>query len=175
VEAAKMQKAHVPAGGDRYQGQRTVFGARGVDTKVSTLDTNGGLCIFEFTDTQKGGPARHFHHEQEEWFYIIEGEYIIEIGVERYELGPGDSVLAPRKVPHVWAHVGEGTGRLLIVFQPAGRMEMFFEELAKVKGGPRSEEVQRLFGGITCAPCPRARAGRRRDPEAWWRRPDVGL
>src|SRR5215208_1939633 len=22
-------------------------------------------------------------------------------------------------------------------------------------------------GGITCAPCPRARAGRRRDPEAW--------
>src|SRR5215218_8876510 len=30
-------------------------------------------------------------------------------------------------------------------------------------------------GGITCAPCPRARAGRRRDPEAWWRRPDVGL
>src|ERR671911_2471844 len=30
-------------------------------------------------------------------------------------------------------------------------------------------------GGITCAPCPRARAGRRRDPEAWWRRPGVEL
>src|SRR5215204_5964980 len=30
-------------------------------------------------------------------------------------------------------------------------------------------------GGITCAACLRARAGRRRDPEALWRRPGVGL
>lgn len=40
--------------------------------KVSTLDTNGGLFIIENTDELKGGPPRHFHHEQEEWFYVID-------------------------------------------------------------------------------------------------------
>ncbi len=144
-EAAKICKVHVPAGGDRFQRQRKVFGSRVIDFKVSALDTNGGLCITEITDVLKGGVARHFHHEQEEWFYVIESEYIIEVGEERYKLGPGDSVLAPRKVAHVWAHVGEGTGKLLIVFQPAGEMEAFFGELAKLGSSPQREELQRLF------------------------------
>ncbi len=122
-----------------------MFGTRRIDYKVSTLDTNGGLFISEIIDGLKGGPARHLHHEQEEWFYVVEGEYIIEIGDERYRLGPGDSVLAPRKVPHVWAHVGEGTGKLIATVQPAGKLEAFFDELAKVKGTPSREELQKLF------------------------------
>jgi mannose-6-phosphate isomerase-like protein (cupin superfamily) len=144
-ESAKICKVHVPAGRDRFQRQRKVFGSRVIDFKVSALDTNGGLCIIEITDVLKGGPPRHFHHEQEEWFYAVEGEYVIEVGEERYELGPGDSVLAPRKVAHVWAHVGEGTGKLLIVFQPGGKMEAFLGELAKLDSSPQREELQRLF------------------------------
>jgi hypothetical protein len=31
------------------------------------LDT-GGLCVTEITSLHKGGPARHLHYEQEEWF-----------------------------------------------------------------------------------------------------------
>ncbi len=139
------QGISIPAGGDRFQEQREVFGSRGIDFKVSTLDTNGGLFIVEATDDTKGGPPRHFHHEQEEWFYVIESEYVIEIGDERLRLEPGDSVLAPREVPHVWAHVGEGKGRLLIVFQPAGEMEAFFGELSKIEGMPQREELGRLF------------------------------
>ena len=127
------QGISIPAGGDRFQEQRKVFGSRVIDFKVSSLDTNGDLFIIEVTDDSKGGPPRHLHHEQEEWFYVIEGEYVVEIGDERYRLGPGDSVLAPRGVPHVWAHVGEGKGRLLIVFQPAGKMEAFFGELSKTE------------------------------------------
>jgi hypothetical protein len=47
-------------------------------------------------------------------------------------LKPGDSLLAPRKVSHLWAYVGEGAGKILIAFQPAGRMEAFFQEAAKL-------------------------------------------
>jgi mannose-6-phosphate isomerase-like protein (cupin superfamily) len=90
-------------------------------------------------------PPRHLHHDQEEWFYAIEGEYLLEIGDERFELGPGDSVLAPRKVPHVWAFKGKGHCRHIIAFQPAGLMEFFFQELAKINGVPAQEELQRLF------------------------------
>lgn len=144
-EATKISRVHVPAGTDRFQRQRKVFGSRVIDFKVSALDTNGGLCIFEIIDALKGGVARHLHHEQEEWFYVLESEYIIEIGDERYKLGPGDSVLAPRKVPHVWAHVGEGTGKLIIAFQPAGKMEAFFGELAQLGSSPQRDDLQRVF------------------------------
>jgi mannose-6-phosphate isomerase-like protein (cupin superfamily) len=63
------------------------------------------------------------HHEQDEWFYVVEGAYMIEVGEERYELGPGDSVFAPRKVVHVWAYVGQEKGRLIVALQPAGEIE----------------------------------------------------
>lgn len=154
--ATDSRSIRVPAGGDRFQERREVFGAMSIDFKVSSADTDGGLFIIENTDDQKGGPPRHLHHGQEEWFYVIAGEYIVEIGDERHRLEPGDCVLAPRKVPHVWAHVGEGTGRLLIAFQPAGEMEAFFGELAKVEGVPPREELRGLFSshgmGVTGPP-----------------------
>jgi mannose-6-phosphate isomerase-like protein (cupin superfamily) len=145
-EGAKIPTAYIPAGGDRFRRQREIQHTRTViDIKVSTLDTDGGLSVLEITSFDKGGPARHLHHEQDEWFYVVEGEYVSEVGEERYELGPGDSVLAPRKVAHVWAHIGEGTGRLIAALQPAGEIEAFFEDLAKLGTSPEREELQRAF------------------------------
>jgi quercetin dioxygenase-like cupin family protein len=140
------QGISIPAGADRYQHPRKMFGTMSIDYKVSALDTNSDLLILENTNDHKGGPPRHLHHEQEEWFYVVNGEYTVEIGEERHRLEPGESILAPRRVPHVWAHVGEGTGKALIAFRPAGKMEAFFGEMAKVKGIPPREELQRLFG-----------------------------
>jgi mannose-6-phosphate isomerase-like protein (cupin superfamily) len=137
---------YVPAGRDRFRGQREIrFTKTLIDFKVSTLDTDGGLAVCEITSLKKGGPARHLHHKQEEWFYVLEGEHVIEVGEERYEPGPGDSVLAPRKVAHVWAHVGEGKGRLIAALQPAGEIEAFFEDLAQLSSTPEREELQRVF------------------------------
>jgi mannose-6-phosphate isomerase-like protein (cupin superfamily) len=146
-EGSKIPAAHyVPAGRDRFRGQREIRLTRTViDIKVSTLDTDGALSVAEITSLHKGGPARHLHHEQEEWFYVLQGEYVIEVGEERYEPGPEDSVLAPRKVAHVWAHVGEATGRLIAALQPAGEIEAFFDDLAKLGSSPEREELRRVF------------------------------
>ena len=145
-EGAKIPTVYVPAGGDRFRRQREIQLTRSViDIKVSTLDTDGGLSVAEITYFHKGGPARHLHHEQDEWFYVVEGEYVIEVGKERYELGPGDSVLAPRKVAHVWAHVGERTGRVIAALQPAGEIEAFFDELATLGSSPEREVLRRVF------------------------------
>ncbi|HET7273062.1 MAG TPA: cupin domain-containing protein [Rubrobacter sp.] len=145
-EGAQNRTAHyVPAGRDRFRGEREVFGSRVIDFKVSALDTNGGLAVCELIDVHKGGPARHLHHEQDEWFYVVEGVYVIEVGDERYELGPGDSVLAPRKVAHVWAHVGEGRGRLIAALQPAGEIEAFFDKIAKLGSSLQREDLRRAF------------------------------
>jgi mannose-6-phosphate isomerase-like protein (cupin superfamily) len=104
--------------------------------KVLTEDSHGGLLVVEMTHHAKGGPVRHFHYEQDEWFYIVEGEYVFEVGQERFRLKPGDSVFGPRKVPHVWAFVGEQPGRILFIFTPAGQMEAFFREIGKVDAPP---------------------------------------
>ena len=130
---------------DRFGERRKVFGSLPIDVKVAGADTGGGLFLIEQIDDRKGGPPRHVHHRQDEWFYVVAGSYAIEVGGERMELGGGDSVLAPRGIPHVWAHTGEGTGRLLIGFQPAGEMEDFFAQATKLDGIPSGPELARLF------------------------------
>jgi mannose-6-phosphate isomerase-like protein (cupin superfamily) len=124
----------VPTGEDRF-GEHRGLGISHIDFKVSGQDSSG-LFILENTFHGKGGPPRHLHHDQDEWFFAVEGEFLIEVGSERTLLKPGDSLLAPRKIPHVWACVGEGRGRILIVFTPAGKMEAFFREVTKENAMP---------------------------------------
>lgn len=112
-----------------------------------TPKTSDDVFIIENTFHEKGGPARHLHYEQEEWFYVVEGDFLFEIGDERFKLQTGDSVLAPRQVPHVWAHTGENLGRILIAFLPAGKMEAFFREVTKENAMPPLDpELWRLHG-----------------------------
>jgi quercetin dioxygenase-like cupin family protein len=117
------------AGADRF-GEERGLGISTIAFKVTT-PTTPDVCILENTFLAKGGPARHLHYEQEEWFYILEGEFLFEVGAERFQLHPGESLLAPRRVPHVWAFVGEGRGRILVAFFPAGKMEAFFREVTR--------------------------------------------
>ena len=126
----------VLAGEDRL-GEQHGLGVSRIDFKAIAPD--GGLLVLENTFHAKGGPPRHLHLEQDEWFYAVEGEFVIEVGDERHVLQPGDSVLGPRRVPHVWAHVGAGRGRILIAFTPAGRMEAFFREVAKADAMPAQD------------------------------------
>jgi mannose-6-phosphate isomerase-like protein (cupin superfamily) len=115
--------------------------------KVSTADSHGSLVVVEMTHHQKGGPARHFHYDQDEWFYVVEGEYVFEIGGERIRLKPGDSVFGPRRVPHVWAFVGDQVGRILFIFTPAGQVEAFFRGSGKVNAPvPQDPAYFRTYG-----------------------------
>lgn len=102
-------------------------------SKFSLMKTGGALFIMENRNMVRGGPPRHIHYEQEEWFYFVEGndEVVMEVGEKRLRLKPGDSVLAPRNVPHVWAYLGQQPGKMLFAFTPAGRIESFFEETSK--------------------------------------------
>ena len=135
----------VAAGEDRFDEQRGL-GISTIAFKVSPQDS-GGLFILENTFQAKGGPARHLHYHQDEWFYAVEGEFIVEVGPERIRLNPGDSLLAPRQVPHVWAYVGDSRGRILIAFMPAGQMEAFFREVTKANAmPPQDPELWRAHG-----------------------------
>ena len=62
----------------------------------------------------------HVHAHEDELFYILEGEHVIEVGDEEFQVGPGDMVFAPRGVPHSQRRVVPGVGRLLVMTSPGG-------------------------------------------------------
>ncbi|MGH9742727.1 MAG: cupin domain-containing protein [Candidatus Acidiferrum sp.] len=128
TEAPLGKAQFIAAGQDRTHAP-VVMGFSSLGFKVSGQETHGGLFIMEHVGLAKGGgPPRHLHHEQEEWFYVIEGEVVAEVGKERFRLRKGDSVFAPRKIPHGFVFVAEKPGRLLIAFTPAGEMEAYFRD-----------------------------------------------
>lgn len=130
LSAAAASAVRVASGEDREgvppRGQRG-----GTTFKVLTHETNGGLFVMEQLHKSKGmGPDRHLHHEQDELFFVIEGEYIAEIGSNRVRLKAGDSILGPRGIPHAYLFVGTTPGRMLISYAPAGKMEAYFRSFS---------------------------------------------
>lgn len=115
----------VPAGEDRF-GRPHPMGFSTMFFKVSARDTGGAALIIEHQHLDAGGPPLHLHISQEEWFYVMEGSVAFAVGDQRITLHPGESVLAPRRVPHTFAAVGPNPARMIIAFMPAGKMEPFF-------------------------------------------------
>jgi mannose-6-phosphate isomerase-like protein (cupin superfamily) len=133
----------VGAGKDRFQEELLIMGGR-FDCKISGKDTDGDLCLYDTIREEKGGPRLHFHYEQDEWFYIIKGEFMVKIGEDMLHLSPGDSAFAPRKIPHAFAKISEGEAQMLVLFQPAGSMEDFFEQMSKTGSGTIKDQEHML-------------------------------
>jgi mannose-6-phosphate isomerase-like protein (cupin superfamily) len=132
----------IDAGADRFQKPINLFDGDTFYTKVSTKDTDGDLYIYESSRVKKGGPNLHVHPNQDEWWYILEGEFLIKVGDKMYRVKPGDSVFGPRGVPHAFSKLGKGVGRMLTTFQPAGKMEECFIAISEgqMKGKPEAEQ-----------------------------------
>ena len=139
-QAAELLPIFVPAGDDRF-GAFKILGISSIAIKISSQESKD-IFAAEITLLQKGGPARHLHYDQDEWFYILEGEFILEIGNERFHAKPGDSFFGPRKVPHVWAFAAGTRGRFLATVMPAGNLEAFFVEADKKKALPGRDPSQ---------------------------------
>lgn len=115
------------------------------DCKVATKDTNGDIYVFESTRIKEGGPNHHYHFTQDEWWYVLQGEFLIKVGETVYKAKAGDSVFGPRMIPHSFAKVGEGEAKLLMFFQPAGKMEEFFTKMSQGLGKNLTEAERDKF------------------------------
>lgn len=145
-KGARAEKAvFVPKGKDRFGEELLLGGLIPLQIKVSGKDTAGSFFIFEHAKMGKGGPPRHFHYAQDEWFYAMEGEFAFEVGDEKFVLGPGDSLFAPRMIPHVWAHIDDNPGTLVLAVQPAGSLEEFFMKISNFTRQPSLQEAEQLF------------------------------
>jgi DNA-binding transcriptional MerR regulator len=126
----------VGAGKDRFNEGFNRYGTT-IDCKVSGKDTGGAMCVLELNNT---GWPRHRNPEQDEWIYVVDGEVELEIGRKRFHLGARESMFIPRNVEHVWTAAG-GPAKIINTYQPAGKIEEFFQVLANFKELPTREQA----------------------------------
>jgi mannose-6-phosphate isomerase-like protein (cupin superfamily) len=74
-----------------------------------------------------GGPPPHIHRNEDETFYVVEGECDIFLGDRRVTAGAGDFVNVPRGALHHFHNAGTAPARMILTFSPAG-IERFLEE-----------------------------------------------
>ncbi len=140
------EAVHVSTGKDRFrENEMMIWGLLPLSIKLSGSDTGGELLVFEHNGIRKGGPPRHVHFAQDEWFYVIAGEFAFEVGDKQFRLGAGETLFAPRNVPHGWACVGAEPGTLLTTVSPVGTFETFILETTKHPTLPSPEEVEKAF------------------------------
>ena len=130
----------VDAGKDRFDKSISPFEGDNFYTKVSTKDTDGDMYMFESTRIKEGGPILHTHYDTDEWWYVLQGEFLIKVGDKTYNAKAGDLVFGPRMVQHTFAKVGEGEAKVMICHQPAGKMEEYFKKLSEGVAKNMSEE-----------------------------------
>lgn len=133
----------VDAGKPRVGDPMKFMGVHPNELKISSGDTDGQLSVFEYTGLAKVGPPLHIHFEQDEIFYVVEGEYRFVVGEKTMKLNVGDMAFLPRNIPHTWLQLTDH-GKLVYFLQPAGKMEEFFAYMNKLTTLPSPEEMEKV-------------------------------
>ena len=94
---------------------------------VTGEQTAGAYFVMEAIVPPGGGPPPHIHRNEDETFYILEGECSFRLGDETITARAGDFVNVPRGTVHNFQNRGTKPARMILTFTPAG-IEKFFEE-----------------------------------------------
>jgi len=106
-----------------------VFGAS-LTIKVSSRDTGGAFAVFEGITQPLAGPPLHVHHDQDEYWRVLEGTFRFVVDGREILAGPGADIFAPRGSVHTFQNIGDQPGRTLATVVPGGA-DLFFEEIAR--------------------------------------------
>jgi len=77
----------------------------------------------------KGGQVPWHNQEQEEVYFIVEGEGEMCLGEERIAVRTGQAVFIPSKVFHQLTNTGDKPMRMIYVYGPAGDVAHWKQEL----------------------------------------------
>ncbi len=122
---------HVPSG----QGP-TVWAVGDVYTiKATGAQTNGGFGLIEATVPAGGGPGPHAHPEQEETFYMLDGELEFLDGDHRFTAVAGDFIHVPRGIRHSFQNKRMHAARMLFMFTPPGPEQVFVDHATPARDG----------------------------------------
>jgi quercetin dioxygenase-like cupin family protein len=87
---------------------------------LTGTDTGGAYCLIEVSLAPGIGVPRHTHTREDESYYVTAGELEVIVGNEVFVLKAGDSLMAPRDIPHELRNSGSIANHYLLVFSPSG-------------------------------------------------------
>jgi quercetin dioxygenase-like cupin family protein len=82
------------------------------------------------------GVPRHTHTREDEVYFVLAGELEATVGEKTIVLRTGDTLLAPRDIPHQLRNSGDTTNHFLLVFSPSG-----FEEFMMATAVPAPDNA----------------------------------
>jgi len=111
-----------------------LFGAL-VTIKISADDTAGQYSVMDIEVPPDVGSPWHVHRDEDEWFYVHEGECEVYIGDAHLTLTAGGFAFGPRGVPHTF--FGGPSGGKMLVWAGGPKFEGLLREIAE----PATEHV----------------------------------
>ncbi len=103
---------------------------------LSGADTGGAYCLLDIGLAPGMTVPRHTHTREDEAYYVLSGELEVIVGDEVFILRAGDTLIAPRDIPHQLRNSGDVENHYLIMFSPSG-----FEGFLKATAVPAPDNA----------------------------------
>jgi quercetin dioxygenase-like cupin family protein len=94
-------------------------------------DTGGSYALIEDFNPPGMGIPLHLHRNEDEMFYVVDGQVEFQVSGEVVRASAGATVHMPRNTPHAFTIIGDVPAKMLIMLIPAG-LERYFEELSQL-------------------------------------------
>ncbi len=109
------------------EGQATWFFNALMTTKASAVETGGAYTLTEHLVTAACNPPLHVQAEEDEAFYVLDGEIDFEVDGDVVTATPGTFAFVARGAAHLF-RVRTETARMLVITsgKPADNLEDFF-------------------------------------------------
>ena len=118
--------------------------------KITAEETNGAFSVVEGVYPRQVGPPLHVHDEEDEIFYILEGEFETQVGSDSYKVSAGAWLSLPRKIPHGYKCVGNSFGKVHVIITPGG-FEKSFVEIGSLPSDPMDmKKTLEIFARYGC-------------------------
>jgi quercetin dioxygenase-like cupin family protein len=109
--------------------------------KAMASDTGHQFSVWESIVPPGSGVPAHTHTREDEAFYVLGGEVLVEVegAVDPLHLGPGGFLFAPRNRRHAFRNIGTVDARLLVFAIPGTGLDRMFADFDAI--GKRSAEM----------------------------------
>ena len=98
--------------------------------QVGKADAGGQFGLLEIVVPPGLGSPWHVHPEEDEWFYVLDGNLTFYVGDTRLDLATGGFAFGPKGVPHSFTGAGSTPTRALVGFSPM-QFEGFMREVGQ--------------------------------------------
>jgi mannose-6-phosphate isomerase-like protein (cupin superfamily) len=101
-----------------------------VIVRLSHEHGTDGIAILESLAPHGDAPPLHVHYHEDEAFHVLDGELQLRVGEEQLSIGAGETLLAPRGIPHTYRVTSPQGARWLII-TAGGDFERFVRAMSR--------------------------------------------